>query len=81
MTEVFDIRASAKWSFEAVASTVLAGTQARRELGDKGTELAGGPRVKPKHDAKYWADLAKGLDFSGPTKFRQPNSTRCSGRA
>jgi hypothetical protein len=60
MADVFDIKSSPKWDYEAVASTVL--TTTTLNLAD--VELAKGPVVKPKHDADYWANVTSHLDFS-----------------
>jgi YVTN family beta-propeller protein len=60
MADVFDIKSSPKWDYQAVASTVL--TTTRLNLAD--VEIAMGPLVKPKHDAGYWAEVTSHLDFS-----------------
>ena len=60
MDEVFDIDASPDWTYTAVASTVLSTTQL--DLGN--AQFAQGPVIKPKHDAKYWAMVTTGLDFT-----------------
>jgi hypothetical protein len=64
MTEVFDIRSSGEWSFEAVASTVLETTAVAQMPRGLRTRLAAGPHVKPQHDAKYWAQATASFDFS-----------------
>ena len=64
MTEVFDIQASGRWSYEAVASTVLESATLARAPRGLGARLAKGPRVRPKHDAKYWAEMTRSFDFS-----------------
>jgi DNA-binding beta-propeller fold protein YncE len=64
MLDVFDIRASGKWSFTAQASTVLEETTAAKELTTYGVEYARGPRVRSKHDAAFWAKLTAEFDFS-----------------
>jgi len=64
MTEVFDIRSSGAWSFAAEASTVLSTTSITMAPGGLGVKYAAGPVVKPKHDAKYWARVTAGFDFS-----------------
>jgi len=63
MADVFDIRSSGRWSFDAVASTLLKLTT----LGLDPTKVsfAAGPNLKPTHDAQYWADKTRGFDFSG----------------
>jgi DNA-binding beta-propeller fold protein YncE len=61
MADVFDIRSSGKWTFNAVASTLLKSTT----LGlDPSTVYAKGPDLKPTHDAQYWAAKTHGFDFS-----------------
>jgi YVTN family beta-propeller protein len=62
MADVFDIRSSGKWSFDAVASTLLKLTT----LGLDATKVkfAAGPDLKPTQNAQYWADKTRGFDFS-----------------
>jgi hypothetical protein len=64
MDDVFDIRSSGQWSYTAVASTVLANTMLALAPGHKPLTFAAGPRVKPKHDAAYWAAATAAFDFS-----------------
>jgi len=64
MTEVFDVKSSGTWSYQAKASTVLLGTMLAQAPGGLGVRFAKGPRVKPKHDARYWAKATAGFDFS-----------------
>ena len=64
MTEVFDTRASGRWSYQAVASTVLDTTELARAPGGLPAPLASGPQLKPKHDANYWASTTAAFDFS-----------------
>jgi hypothetical protein len=63
MADLFDITSSGKWTFNAVASTLLKLTT----LGLDPTKVAfaSGPDVKPTHDAQYWAAKTRGFDFSG----------------
>jgi hypothetical protein len=73
MADVFDIRSSGNWSYSAEASTVLRDTALAQGLG---VRFAQGPNVKPKHDAKYWARVTEGFDFSDadrvpPAKFNR----------
>jgi YVTN family beta-propeller protein len=63
MADVFDIKSSGKWTFKAVASTLLKSTTLA--LDPKTTEFAKGPNLKPTHDAQYWASKTSGFDFSG----------------
>jgi hypothetical protein len=64
MADVFDISSSGKWSYQAEASTVLKGTAIAQASGALGVKFAQGADVKPRHDAKYWAKLTAGFDFS-----------------
>jgi DNA-binding beta-propeller fold protein YncE len=70
MTDVFDTDSSTKWSFKAVASTLLKPMLttpiAMGGLGfDANTvQFAAGPNLKPTHDAQYWAAKTRGFDFS-----------------
>ena len=64
MADVFDVHASPTWSYSAVASTVLESTNLAQTPGGLGAPLALGAIVKPKHDAKYWAKVTLGFDFS-----------------
>jgi len=62
MADVFSITSSRKWTYHAVASTLLKSTT----LGLDPTKVhfAAGPTLKPTHDAKYWAEKTRGFDFS-----------------
>jgi len=62
MADVFDASSSRKWTFDAVASTLLKLTTLG--LDPSKVEFAAGPDLKPTHDAKYWADKTRGFDFS-----------------
>jgi hypothetical protein len=62
MTDVFDITSSGAWTYDAVASTVLATTTLAAS--DVGPRYAAGPAVTPKHDAAYWDAVTRGFDFS-----------------
>jgi hypothetical protein len=55
-------RDKAKWTFQAVASTML--KQTTLGLDPTKTQFAAGPNLKPTHDAQYWAAKTKGFDFS-----------------
>jgi YVTN family beta-propeller protein len=63
MADVFDTRSSGKWTFNAVASTLLKLTTLG--LDPTKVEFAAGPDLKPTRDAQYWADKTRGFDFSG----------------
>jgi hypothetical protein len=76
MTDVFDIGSSGAWSYAAEASTVLTTTALAQAPGGLGVKLARGPVVKPQHNARYWAKLTAGFDFSDadrvpPAKFNK----------
>ena len=76
MAEVFDVRSSGKWSYVAEASTVLKGTALAQAPGGLGVRFARGVDVEPRHDAKYWARVTAGFDFSDadhvpPAKFNR----------
>jgi|SRR5919108_1343290 DNA-binding beta-propeller fold protein YncE len=74
MADVFDITSSGTWTFNAVASTLLAPILTKPiapisqggGLGfdPKTVQFAKGPMLKPTHDAQYWAKKTKGFDFS-----------------
>jgi Phosphoesterase family/Lactonase, 7-bladed beta-propeller len=63
MADVFDTKSSGKWTFNAVASTLLKSTTLG--LDPNTTVYAKGPDLKPTHDAQYWAEKTRGFDFSG----------------
>jgi YVTN family beta-propeller protein len=62
MADVFDVRSSGRWTFDAVASTLLKLTTLG--LDPTKVKFAAGPNLKPTHDAQYWADKTRGFDFS-----------------
>jgi hypothetical protein len=64
MTDVFDIDSSANWSYDAVASTVLASASMPLVVGGQPIRLASGPTIKSKHDAAYWDRVTAGFDFT-----------------
>jgi hypothetical protein len=57
MTGVFDLQQK-DWSYKAVASNLLAGTQLPIP------KQSGRPIPHPVHDAAYWAAATRGMDFS-----------------
>ncbi len=63
MADVFDIHSSGKWTFNALASTLLKLTTLG--LDPNTVQFAAGPDLKPTHNAQYWADKTRGFDFSG----------------
>jgi hypothetical protein len=62
MANVFNTESSGKWTFTAVASTLLKLTTLG--LDPTKTVFAKGPNLKPTHDAQYWAEKTRGFDFS-----------------
>ena len=62
MADAFDTESTGKWTFKAVASTLLKSTA----LFPDPTKVvfAAGRDLKPTHDAQYWADKTRGFDFS-----------------
>ena len=62
MADVFDIKSSGAWTFNAVASTLLKLTTLG--LDPNTVKFAAGPDLKPTHDAQYWAEKTRGFDFS-----------------
>jgi YVTN family beta-propeller protein len=76
MADVFDIGSSGAWSYVSEASTVLAGTTLAQAPGGLGVKFARGAVARPKHDARYWARVTAGFDFSDadqvpPAKFNR----------
>jgi DNA-binding beta-propeller fold protein YncE len=63
MADVFDIKSSDSWTFNAVASTLLKSTTLG--LDAKKVAFAPGPNLKPTHNAQYWAAKTSGFDFTG----------------
>jgi DNA-binding beta-propeller fold protein YncE len=63
MADVFDIGASGAWSYSAVASTVLAGTQLAQGDSQGAVRFAEGPVVKPRHSPAYWDRVTAGMNF------------------
>jgi DNA-binding beta-propeller fold protein YncE len=75
MADLFDIKSSGKWTFQAEASTLLMPILTKAiapiasggglGLDPKNVVFAAGPRLKPTHDAEYWAMRTRNFDFSG----------------
>jgi hypothetical protein len=71
MANLFNIHSSGKWTFQAVASELLnpllTTPIASGGLGfdPSKVQFAGGPTLKPTHDAQYWEAKTSGFDFSG----------------
>ncbi len=63
MADVFDISGNGSWSYTATASTILKTTTLVAER-DGGTRYAGGPDIRPLHDAAWWSNKTRGFDFS-----------------
>ena len=64
MSDVFDIRSLAAWSYTATASTALLTTTLQLAQGKETVKFAKGPTVKPKRSAAYWTRVTAGFDFS-----------------
>jgi YVTN family beta-propeller protein len=62
MADVFDTDSSGKWTFKALASTLLKSTTLG--LDPTKVEFAAGPNLKPTHDAQYWEAKTHTFDFS-----------------
>jgi len=60
MADVFDLKASGKWTFAAEGSTVLATTTVAQAIGGRGVRYAAGPMITPQHDAAYWDAVTAG---------------------
>ena len=65
MADIFNKTPSA-WSFTAVPSSYLYGTELASQLPPKPAGMA---IPKSTRDAKYWARVTKGMDFSSEDKF------------
>jgi hypothetical protein len=71
MADVFDVRSSGKWTFNAVASQLLSPilttdlSAGGLGFGASKVQFAKGPALRPTHDAQYWAEKTRGFDFSG----------------
>ncbi|HEX7932669.1 MAG TPA: bifunctional YncE family protein/alkaline phosphatase family protein [Paraburkholderia sp.] len=64
MADLFDTRADGSWSYTAVASTILKGTNVGKVASSGGNQFAEGTDIHPLHDATYWANATKDFDFS-----------------
>ena len=74
MADVFDTDSNGKWTFQAVASTLLTPILTKSiapiaRAGGLGFDpktvmFAKGPVLKPTHNAQYWAQKTRGFDFS-----------------
>ncbi|MBV8215795.1 MAG: phosphoesterase, partial [Verrucomicrobia bacterium] len=68
MLDCFDVNQTT-WSFTAVPSSYLYNSQL--PLPPRGAKA--GPVPKPTHDAKYWAQVTKGFDFTREDNLKDPN--------
>src|SRR5262249_49200206 len=70
LADAFYHDSSDKWDFHAVVSTVLQPLRTKPvAMGGLGfdpntVEFAAGPKLKPTHDSRYWAEKTRGFDFS-----------------
>jgi len=65
MADVFDLKQK-KWSYTATASQLLGRTSLPLPA-SVNKNAAAAPR--PTHDASYWAEVTKGMDFSAEDRF------------
>jgi DNA-binding beta-propeller fold protein YncE len=75
MADLFETKGSGKWTFQAVASTLLTPILTKpiapiSQAGGLGLDpktvvFASGPQLKPTHDVQYWAARTRDFDFSG----------------
>ena len=75
MADLFDIKSSGKWTFQAVASTLLTPILTKPiapiakggglGVDPKNVVFAAGPKLKPTHNVEYWAERTRNFDFSG----------------
>ena len=61
MTDVFDIRQGPNWTYSAMPSALLLGTQL--PIAKKGAALRAVPVPRPLHDAAWWTEKTKGFTF------------------
>lgn len=65
MADVFDTKSNGSWTYTAVASTILKGTNVGNVAsGIDGDQFAEGADIHPLHNATYWANATKDFDFS-----------------
>ncbi len=68
MLDAFDTTLDpTNWTFTAKASTMLSGTGLAQYIPQ--AAYAGLQQIKPTHDAKYWADATKGMNFNVEDNF------------
>ena len=80
MSDVFDIRSSGAWTFNAVASTLLKQTTLDLAQDNNKVQFAQGPDLKPTHDASYSTGKTSGFDFSGDDRVPADLYTKFSGK-
>ena len=64
MADLFDLSSSGYWSYRPVASTILKTTTLDVAALEPGLEFAGGPDIRPLHNAAWWAQRTRGFDFT-----------------
>jgi len=64
MSDLFDTKSDGSWTYTAVASTILKGTNVGNVASSNGSQFAQGEDIHPLHDATYWANATKDFDFS-----------------
>jgi len=70
MADLFDTTGNGAWTYTAVASTILKGTNVGNvatgsaKSGNDGNQFAQGPDIHPLHGPTYWANATKAFDFS-----------------
>ncbi len=64
MSEVFDTSGSGYWHYAPLASTILKTTTLNVAAIETGVHYAGGPDIRPLHNAAWWAEKTKGFDFT-----------------
>ena len=74
MTDIFNTDDLAKkapkpWAFTAIPASILNGTTLPPFLDKSPNKVARRNAPKATHDAKYWAQVTKGMDFSSEDKF------------
>jgi YVTN family beta-propeller protein len=66
MADVFETHdEAARWTFTAAPSTILKTTTLQLSQNGSPVKFAAGPDIRSTHDARYWAEVTRGFDFSG----------------
>jgi YVTN family beta-propeller protein len=68
MADIFNVT-PAPWSYTAMPAQILNGTTLPPFLDKAANKLVRRNVPKPTHDAKYWASVTQGMDFSSEDKF------------